>query len=302
MLLQLGDRNLQVSEIQKLLSILGYDLVVDGHYGARTKRSVKAFQKKAGLVNDGIVGIKTYDALKAHASQKRAYKKTDNAPWMEYSSLAVNQNHRLSHDQYIKEETEKTQIFLHFTASGPSASGVIDYWDSNQPRVATPFVIDGTGDIFECYNPHFWSYHLGIKGTRGRLDKTSIGIEICNWGPLKKKGKDFYAWPENYSRVKVSPNKVYSLPRKFRGFQYYEAFADSQIDATERLCEYLIEKHKIKVQYEFDYSWFDYDYDVIKDTKPGIWSHTTVRKDKYDLYPDHRILEMLNRLANKYGK
>lgn len=303
MVLKVGDKGQKVAEVQKMLSILGYDLVIDGDYGGKTKRSVKAFQKKTGLMNDGVVGQSTYDALKAHVSRKRAWKASDNpVSHQSDSSISINRNHRLSSGQYIQQRKEKKQIFLHFTAGGPNAKNVIDYWDSNEPRVATPYVIDGDGDIYECYDPDYWSYHLGIKGTKGRLDKASVGIEICNYGPLKLKDGKYYAWPGDYSKKSIPQNEVYSLPRGFRGFQYYQSFTDGQINATERLCEHLIEKYDIEVQYEFDYSWFDYDNEVIRQTLPGIWSHTTVRKDKFDLYPDHRILEMLNRLATKYGR
>ncbi|GEM_PF-768990 len=303
MILKVGDRGQKVIEVQKMLSVLGYDLVIDGDYGAKTQRSVKAFQKKIGLMNDGVVGQSTADALKAHASRKRTWKPsvTNEASKQEYP-MPVDKSHRLSTGQYIKQTTSKTQIFLHFTAGGPSAKNVIDYWDSNEPRVATPFVIDGDGDVFECFNPDYWSYHLGIKGTKGRLDKSSFGIEICNYGPLKLKDGKYYAWPKDYSTKVIPKDEVYSLPRGFRGFQYYQSFTDGQINATEKLCEHLIEKYNIEIQYEFDYSWFDYDSEVIRQTLPGIWSHSTVRKDKLDLYPDHRILEMLNRLATKYGK
>lgn len=301
MILKVGDKGQKVIEVQRMLSVLGYDLVIDGDYGAKTKRSIKAFQKKVGLMNDGVVGQSTADALKAHASRKRAWKPVGEAPDQNYP-MPVDKTHRLTTGQYIQQSKPKTQLFLHFTAGGPNAKNVIDYWDSNEPRVATPFVIDGDGDVFECFNPDYWSYHLGIKGTKGRLDKASVGIEICNYGPLKLKDGKYYAWPGNYSKKTVPKDEVYSLPRGFRGFQYYQAFTDGQINATERLCEYLIEKYDIEVQYEFDYSWFDYNNEVIRKTLPGIWSHTSVRTDKFDLYPDHRILEMLNRLATKYGR
>jgi len=303
MLLKIGDKGPEVAEIQKLLSVIGYDLIIDGDFGPKTKRSVKAFQKKAGILNDGIVTQSTYDALKIYASSKRDI----NNPQIarddhDYGSLDINRNHRLAPAQYIKRVTEKKQIYLHFTAGGPNAKNVINYWDSNQTRVATAFVVDGGGSIFECFNPDYWSYHLGVKGTRGRLDKASVGIEICSYGPLKLKNGEYYAWPGNYSKKKIPASEVYTLPRGFRGFQYFHAFNDGQIATTEKLCEYLIEKYKIPVQYEFDYTWFDYNEEVVRNTTPGIWSHTTVRKDKFDLYPDHRVLEMLNRLANKYGR
>jgi N-acetyl-anhydromuramyl-L-alanine amidase AmpD len=302
MVLKLGDKGQQVSEVQKMLSILGYDLVIDGDYGGKTRRSVKAFQKKAGLMNDGVIGQSTMDTLKAHVSRKRAWKANESEAKPHDYPIEINRAHKLSPGQYIQQQKEKKQIFLHFTAGGPNARNVIDYWDSNETRVATAFVIDGYGGIFECFNPDYWSYHLGIKGTKGRLDKASIGIEICNYGPLKLKGGKYFAWPKEYSQKTIPANEVYSLPRGFRGFQYYQKFTDGQINATEQLCEFLIKKYDIDVQYEFDYSWFDYNNEVIRKTMPGIWSHTTVRTDKFDLYPDHRVLEMLNRLATKHGR
>ena len=38
---------------------------------------------------------------------------------------------------------------------------------------------------------------------------------------------------------------------------------------------------------------------VIKTKRPGIWTHTNVRKDKQDSYPDHRLFELLNRIKDK---
>lgn len=301
MILQLGDKNEKVAEAQKLLSLLGYDLVIDGHFGSKTQRSVKAFQKRFGLENDGIIGDETFEALKAAQKRSSKEERHDIQP-MTYN-FEINRNHKLSRNQYIRQEFEKNQIYLHFTAGGPDAKRVIDYWDGNEPRIATSYVIDGYGgNIYECFNPKYWSYHLGVKGTKGKLDKGSIGIEICNYGPLKKKGDQFFAWLNNFSSTKVDPSKVYSLQRDFRGYHHYEAFKDEQILATELLLEHLIRSFKINVQSNFDYSWFDYDQSVIDKKKDGIWSHTTVRKDKCDLYPDHRVIEMLNRLANKYGR
>lgn len=301
MVLRLGDKGEKVAEVQKLLSMLGYDLVIDGDFGKKTQRSVKAFQKRFGLQNDGIVGDETYEAMKA--AQKRSSKEDRHeAPPVTYN-FDINRSHRLSRNQHIRQEFDKNQIFLHFTAGGKDARRVIDYWESNEPRIATAYVIDGyAGQIYECFNPKYWSYHLGVKGTKGKLDKASIGIEICNYGPLKKKGNEYFAWPNNFSSTKVDPSRVYTLQRDFRGYHHYEAFTDEQIMATEMLLEHLIRSFKINVQSNFDYSWFDYDESVIKNKKDGIWSHTTVRKDKFDLYPDHRIIEMLNRLANKYGR
>ena len=70
MVARLGDTGALISQIQKYLSNIGYDLLVDGQFGKTTLRSVKAFQKKMGLDIDGEVGEKTYisDMPQANAS------------------------------------------------------------------------------------------------------------------------------------------------------------------------------------------------------------------------------------------
>jgi N-acetyl-anhydromuramyl-L-alanine amidase AmpD len=301
MLLKLGDRGLKVVEVQKLLSLLGYDLIIDGQFGARTKRSVTAFQKKAGLSNTGEVDDDTFSSLKL--SQTRRSEEGGAKPSQMDYPFPINTQHRLNPNQYIKQVCEKTQIFLHYTAGGPIAKNVIDYWNSDEPQIATPFIVDGIdGSLYECYSPDYWSYHLGVKGTKGRLDKASIGVEICAYGPLVEKNGKYYAWPKDYSSVVIPSEKIYELQREFRGYHFYEKFSDEQLRATETLLSFLIPRYNIQIQESFDLSWFDYDETVIRDMTPGIWSHSTVRKDKYDLYPDERVIAMLNRLAKKHHK
>ncbi|MFC1510252.1 peptidoglycan-binding protein [Candidatus Omnitrophota bacterium] len=63
--LGLVDNNeINVSLMQELLAAAGFDPgKIDGHFGPRTKRTVKAFQKAQGLKADGKVGFKTLTAL-----------------------------------------------------------------------------------------------------------------------------------------------------------------------------------------------------------------------------------------------
>ncbi len=48
---------------------------------------------------------------------------------------------RLDKDQFYAEESKKTQIYLHHTAGGGNAVAVSRYWNSNDTRIATAFVI-----------------------------------------------------------------------------------------------------------------------------------------------------------------
>lgn len=60
-----GDRGQAVSQLQKQLNQTGSKpvLVVDGDFGDATEKAVRAYQKRVGLVVDGVAGEKTRTAL-----------------------------------------------------------------------------------------------------------------------------------------------------------------------------------------------------------------------------------------------
>ncbi len=59
-----GSKGAGVKKVQELLNeALGIALTTDGIFGAMTQANVLIFQKKAGLVEDGIVGANTYGKL-----------------------------------------------------------------------------------------------------------------------------------------------------------------------------------------------------------------------------------------------
>jgi peptidoglycan hydrolase-like protein with peptidoglycan-binding domain len=298
-MITLGDKGTEVAQLQKYLSMLGYDLIIDGHFGNRTLRSLKAFQKKYGLAVDGVAGPKTIAALKA--AQKRTAKEDKETKYgKKYGDLYVNTEHNQPSEQYVKQSTPKDKLFLHYTVSGPDSKSVIKYWDKNVERISTAFVISGRGDedgmVYEAFHPDYWSFHLGVKGSKGKLDRSSIGIEICSWGKLNKKGDKFF----NVYGGEVPSDEVYTLEQPWRGSLYFHSYSEKQLESLEKLITWIVGEYKIPVQnIEFNRGWSEYNNDVVAGRLPGIWTHTNVRMDKQDTYPDHRIFEILNRIRIK---
>lgn len=204
---------------------------------------------------------------------------------------------RLKESQYFAEESAKTQIYLHHTAGNGNAEAVSRYWNGTSDRVATAFVVGQDGLIVQCFSSKHWAWHLGIskaefKGQGAKyqnLDKASVGIEICNWGYLKEKDGKFY----NYVNARVPESMVTTLDEPFKGFKHWYKYTDAQIESTRQLLVYLCDTYNIPKEYRAQI--FSLDKEAFKGT-PGIYTHNSVRKDKSDIYPCPRMIQMLENL------
>ena len=204
---------------------------------------------------------------------------------------------RLSNDQFLQEEHPKKQIYLHHTAGGGNPVAVANYFQQKEGKVATAFVIGEKGTIVQLFSSKHWAYHLGLKPevfaemgvTYRSLDKISIGIEICNFGPLKKQNGYFV----NYVGGRVDRSQVTELNGKYKGHIFWQKYTDEQIESTRQLLVYLCDAYGISKEY-FD-SIFDIDKRALRGEN-GIFTHNSVRHDKSDIYPCPRMIEMLKNL------
>lgn len=197
----------------------------------------------------------------------------------------------LKDDQYFKEKQVKTQIVLHHTAGGSNGDNVIHGWDFNQERVGTAYVIDGNGKIIKAFEPDYWAYHLGLKTADNvKLNKSSIGIEVCNWGQLIYKNGKYL----NYVNKEVSPSEVVQI-KKFRGFEFYHKYNDAQIESLRKLVLELCAKFGINKEYNGDI--WDISTNALSG-KNGIYTHVSYRADKNDMSPQINLIEMLKNLNN----
>lgn len=213
----------------------------------------------------------------------------------------------LPETQYIKEETKKHQIVLHHTAGNSSAPGTIKMWaNDDRGRIATCVVISGKGqskdtydgEICQAFSSKHWAYHLGIKTevfkSKGlpqiAIDKHAIGIEICSWGPLEKRGDKFY----NYVDREMPADQVTKLETPYKGHTYYHRYTDAQIESVKNLLLYWRDIHGINLTYHEDDMW-TVSTRALKGEN-GLYTHNSYRKDKTDIHPCPRMIAMLKSL------
>lgn len=197
----------------------------------------------------------------------------------------------LNGDQYYPQEFVKNNIFLHHTA-GYSAKDAIDWWNQTPDHVGTPFIIDRDGTIFQCFDEKKWIYSLGVKGATN-TEKHGIPIEIVSLGFLFKEGEKYYAYPNYPSKIGKSEVKESDvLTLDFKGYQYWQKYTDKQVESIISLVRWLVEEYSIPVQEDVT-NFFEYNVKVATQNIPGIWSHTTVRKDKWDIFPQPNLIEAI---------
>ena len=212
---------------------------------------------------------------------------------------AISQKFQLSDDNFTRELTEKTLLVLHHTVGG-TAESTFRYWqqDEGGPRstVATPFLIDRDGAVYQVYDPHYWSYHLGIKDLpRGQMDRRSIGIELASEGALtKKNGKVLAFYNPSTGKGVTAKDPYYDHGVMWRGYRYFDEYERAQIDALVQLCEYLflvfpqIPRRTPINHIEFDKRLYRF---------AGVIGHHQVRTDKTDVHPNFPWIEFCARLG-----
>lgn len=204
---------------------------------------------------------------------------------------------QINYSQYFNEECPKKQIYLHHTAGGPDAEQVFRGWSANPEKIATCVVVGASGEIVQGFSSKYWAYHLGLKKELFAefkmpyipLDKVSIGLEICCWGQLTQKDGKFL----NYVGKEVPASEVCELAIPFKGFKYYHNYTDAQIESVKELLLLWKSKYNIPLAYSDDI--FDVNTRALYGT-PGLYTHNSVRRDKVDIYPHPKMVQMLKTL------
>ncbi len=292
MLFKKGSKGREVLELQNALGI-----EADGIFGEDTESAVKDFQMKNDLVADGIVGPQTLEILqKVNAT-------TDNTEkvYSPYPGLIVNK-YFLPHGEYKKGPAHKEFLFLHHTAGWNNPYKTVDGWaNDDRGPIATEFVLGGQsvkgnddrydGELVQCMPEGGFGWHLGKNGSQ-HMHTHSVAIEVCNFS---------YAMDgKTYVNIPIAQDQIENLPEPFRGHSHWHAYSDKQIEKLKLFILWIAERDSIDVRdgivseiKKKGAQAFDFNKDAYYGSIKGMWTHANVRKDKYDLFPQPNLMDML---------
>lgn len=295
MILKKGAKGHYVSSLQEALGI-----DIDGIFGTQTELAVRAYQKEQGLIQDGIVGPKTWDMLGIASTDVFE---------MQYAADSQPRiiKHYLPKGEYKEGPTSKEFLFLHHTAGWHNPYKTIDDWASDdRGTIATEFVLGGPsckgddntydGTLLQCVPEGGYGWHLGPNGSQ-YMHTHSVGIEVCSFGQLTEKNGEFYTW----ANTKVDKSQVVKLNKEFRGFQYWHRYSNNQISVLREFILFIANRDKIdvrkglisEVKSKGPYEAFEFNQDAYSGKVKGMWTHTNTRKDKFDLFPQEELVHML---------
>ena len=321
-MLKKGDTGSEVKEVQQMLGI-----TADGIFGSGTEYSVMQFQARNELTADGIVGPKTYEKLVDQTmgvdidtdrtdfddSNDRDDKLNYLGSYTTEDGLEIDKAY-LDGDEYVKDygKIQPENFFIHHTAGWNNPYNTFNRWNKDdRGRVATQYCIGGTsvkvgsygddkynGQVVECFPDNYIGWHLGKVGNFN-MSKYSSAVEINNFGYVTKKNGKYYT----YVNSEVPESMVCDLGYEFRGHQYWHAYTKEQIESLGLLI-----KHVKNIYPDIDMvsglpqllkdgvhpkEAFDFNDDAYNGRIKGLWTHTNVRKDKFDCFPQPELVDLL---------
>ena len=204
---------------------------------------------------------------------------------------------------YVKHPTKKTQVVLHHTVSGGSAKAVAKFWATKKGPIGTCIVIDKKGIAHQLFSSRYWAGHVGGRKTMTpefmkfnlpyrSTSRSSIGVELIAWGGLKEVDGKLY----NYYGKEHKGKDPYFIEAGYKGYNYFDRYTKEQIETLKGLLLYWNYVYKIPLDYNEDM--WNVNEAALSNVK-GIYSHTSFRSDKSDLYPDEDLINMLKSLKHE---
>lgn len=290
MFIKINSKGAQVKSLQEFLGIQA-----DGIFGKGTEAAIKKWQASKGLVADGIVGPATWDSM--------GLATTDNTELHKETELGLNiECFFLPKGEYKEGPTDKEYLFIHHTAGWNNPYNAISNWGKDtRGALATEFVIGGPsvkgddfnydGKVLQAFPEGGYGWHLGKNGSQ-YMHEHSIGVEVCNFGYIKG-GK-------TYTGTVASESEIVTLSKPFRGYSQWHRYSNNQIESLRKLILFISERDNIDVRAGLvseikakGADGFEFNEDAYYGKIKGMWTHTNIRRDKFDMFPQQELLDML---------
>jgi len=144
----------------------------------------------------------------------------------------------LKEDNYIQQEFKKRQIIVGSTGRKDMLHyGSWIYRHNGKYKKTSTFTIDKKGNIFQHYNPKYYSKFIGKV-----QDKASISISMVNegWLDLDSMHGRYIDWLGN---IYNKDEEV--VTKKWRNHLYWMSYTKEQIESLKFLVTYLTEEYNI---------------------------------------------------------
>ncbi len=291
MLLKIGSHSEEVKKVQRLLGV-----AADGIFGAGTAQGVKSWQQAHGLDADGMVGPNTWRKMQGSMPEKEP-----NKSYRSKEGLEI-EEYFLSPEDYKAGPTAKEYLFLHHTAGWENPFTVIEDWGSDSiGTIATEFVMGGSsvkgsrdtydGKVVQAFPSGAYAWHLGKNGSQF-MHTHSVGIEVCNFG--------YVVDGKTWAGSEVVEEQIVTLDEAFREHRTWHRYSDQQIENLRLLILHIADRDNIDVRKGLveevkkkGAAAFEFNQDAFYGKVKGMWTHTNTRTDKFDMFPQQELLDML---------
>jgi hypothetical protein len=303
MILRQGSRGREVRILQVFLNNNGFRIATSGPgspgneteiFGPATHNAVIRWQKANGVKDDGVVGPVTWNMMGLVTTDR-----TEGRP--NQTVLNIKQQF-LPRNEFFPGPTKKDWLFLHHTAGWENPYNIISDWDRDtRGQIATEFVIGGPritnnattfdGEVVQAFPQGGYGWHLGTGNNV--MHRNSIGIEVCNFGWIRN--------GRTYVNTVADTSQIVTLARPFRGFTQWHRYSNAQISSLRNLILHIANRDNIDVRKGLPelikqrggHEAFDFMDIKFVERNPGLWNHTNVRRDKFDMFPQQELIDML---------
>jgi Putative peptidoglycan binding domain/N-acetylmuramoyl-L-alanine amidase len=327
MILRKGSKGPEVKILQEFLNDNGFQIAVNGpgspgketdNFGPGTEAAVKRWQKANGLKDDGVVGPVTWNAMGLATTDV-----SESQP--KPSGILEIKKQFLPKGEFLAGPTKKDWVFLHHTAGWENPYNTISAWARDtRGAIGTEFVLGGPkitdgniafdGELVQAFPTGGYGWHLGTGNNV--MHRNSVGIEVCNFGYLTLGG--YWKWNATtkknewiklkadrlytYVGTEVNPasNQVVTLAKEFRGHRTWHRYSDTQIEVIKEWLLFIADRDGIDIRKglpelirQKGADAFDFFNPKYVEANKGLWSHTNVRKDKVDMFPQQELIDML---------